>query len=47
MVSLALRHLVCGEGEYQFGGLGNQVNPGIKLSQLVVASRRVGDDLDA
>lgn len=31
---------------YQFGGLGDEVQPCVKLAELVMAARRVGDDLD-
>lgn len=31
---------------HQFGSLGNQIHPSIKLLQLVVTARRVGDNFD-
>lgn len=31
---------------HQFGSLGDQIDPSVKLLQFVVAARRVGDDLD-
>jgi hypothetical protein len=31
---------------HQFGSLGDQIDPSVKLLQLVVTTRRVGDDLD-